>query len=166
MNVETRVLSVEPRTVRATQHDQPLIITDVDTVLLFEPAAVDSFFQWGFFSEVLQQKDKFYESKIAAQRAYAADAFLSGTEGVLWRLFAISYDLNELPDAMKYCDDGARRFPKHYAFARCKLLMFTTRVGGTDVAAAQRERRTCSTTSPRPGLPRNCTSRRQRPQNC
>ncbi len=94
---------------------------------------------WSVLSEVLQQKDKFYDAKIAAQRAYEADAFLSGTEGVLWRLFAISYDLNELPDAVKYCNEGARRFPRHHAFARCKLLMFTTRAGGVDVAAAQRE---------------------------
>ena len=94
---------------------------------------------WNVLSEVYQQEDKFYESKIAAARAYETDAFLSGTEGVLWRLFAISYDLNELPDAVKYCDEGARRFPRHYAFARCKLMMFTTRAGGTDVAAAEKE---------------------------
>ncbi|MGK2962825.1 MAG: protein kinase domain-containing protein [Gemmatimonadaceae bacterium] len=94
---------------------------------------------WNVLSEVLQQKDKFYESKIAATRAYEADAFLSGTEGILWRLFAISYDLNELPDAAKFCNDGARRFPQHPAFARCKLLMFTTRAVEPDVAAAKRE---------------------------
>jgi tetratricopeptide (TPR) repeat protein len=94
---------------------------------------------WSVLSEVMWQKDKPYEAKVAANRAYEADAFLSGTEGILWRLFAISYDNEELPDAAKFCNDGARRFPRHPAFARCKLLMFTTRAVEPDVAAAQRE---------------------------
>src|SRR5688572_7119859 len=62
-------------------------------------------------SEVYQQKDNIIEAKVAARRAYEADAFLSGTEGVLWRLYATSYDLNQLPDAVKYCNEGAQRFP-------------------------------------------------------
>ncbi len=92
---------------------------------------------WSVLSEVYQQTDKFDESKVAARRAYEADAFLSGTEGVLWRLFAISYDLNQLPDAVKYCEEGAQRFPNDSRFARCKLLMFTTRAVDADINAVQ-----------------------------
>lgn len=92
---------------------------------------------WSVLSEVYHQKDKLEDAKVAAQRAYEADAFLSGTEGVLWRLWAVSYDLNQLPDAVKYCDEGGRRFPNDPRFARCKLTMFTTRAVEPDINAVQ-----------------------------
>jgi len=94
---------------------------------------------WNILSEVYQQKDNIIEAKVAARRAYEADAFLSGTEGVLWRLYATSYDLNQLPDAVKYCNEGAQRFPSHRLFARCKLWLFTTRAVPPDIDAAERE---------------------------
>lgn len=93
---------------------------------------------WSALSEVYQQKGKMPEAKIAARQAYEADAFLSGTEGILWRLFVTSYDANEFPDAVKYCNEGARRFPNH-TLTRCKLMLFTMKASQPDVAAAERE---------------------------
>jgi TolB-like protein/tRNA A-37 threonylcarbamoyl transferase component Bud32/tetratricopeptide (TPR) repeat protein len=93
---------------------------------------------WNALSEVYQQNDKFSDAKLAARRAYEADAFLSGTEGVLWRLYATSYDLEEFPDAVKYCNELGRRYPDHRLFARCKLWLFTTRAVPANVDTAER----------------------------
>jgi serine/threonine-protein kinase len=106
----------------------------LERAVAIEPAKAQA---WSVLSEVYQQKDKFEDSKVAAQHAYEADAFLTGTEGVLWRLWAISYDLNQLPDAVKFCDEGARRFPNDARFARCKLLMYTTRAVDPDLNGVQ-----------------------------
>ena len=65
--------------------------------------------------------------KVASQRAYEEDAFLSGADMVLWRLYATSYDLEQFADAVKYCDEGAKRFPENRLFIRCKLWLYTTR---------------------------------------
>jgi TolB-like protein/tRNA A-37 threonylcarbamoyl transferase component Bud32 len=94
---------------------------------------------WNALSEVYQQKDNFTEAKIAARSAYQADAFLSGTEGVLWRLYATSYDLQEFPDAVKYCNELGKRYPDHRLFARCKLWLFTTRAVAANVDSAERQ---------------------------
>ncbi|HEX2721424.1 MAG TPA: protein kinase [Gemmatimonadaceae bacterium] len=96
---------------------------------------------WSTLSEVYSQKDNTLDGKVAAQRAYEADAYLAGTEQVLWRLYATSYDLNQVPDAVKYCDEGARRFPEHRLFVRCKLWLFTARSVKPDPELAWREYR-------------------------
>lgn len=44
IHLETRVLSVEGRTVRAVQHDQPLLISDVDTVVICTGARANQAF--------------------------------------------------------------------------------------------------------------------------
>jgi serine/threonine-protein kinase len=108
--------------------------TSLEKAVAIEPSKAQA---WSVLSEVYQQKDKFEDSKVAAQHAFEADAFLSGTDEVVWRLFAISYDLNALPDAVKYCDEGAQRFPSNPRFARCKLLLFTTRAVEPDINAVQ-----------------------------
>ena len=61
----------------------------------------------------------------AAESAYAADRYLENAPVVLWRLFATSYDQSGLPNARKWCDEGARRFPDNARFARCRILVMT-----------------------------------------
>ncbi|HEY4956010.1 MAG TPA: hypothetical protein VII02_14100, partial [Gemmatimonadaceae bacterium] len=92
---------------------------------------------WAQLSQIYNQQDDFTQAKLAAMRAYEEDAFLSGTDKVLWRLYATSYDLEQFFDAVKYCDEGGQRFPKNPLFVRCRLwLLTTTAVTKPDIPAA------------------------------
>lgn len=82
---------------------------------------------WSALSTVYSQKDDNINAKSAATRAYEEDAFLSGTDGVLWKLYATSYDLQQFVDAEKYCADGGRRFPENPRFVRCRLWLLTVK---------------------------------------
>jgi tetratricopeptide (TPR) repeat protein len=97
---------------------------DLSEAVRIAPSKADS---WSVLSEVYGQKDDPINAKVASQRAYEEDAFLSGADMVLWRLYATSYDLEQFADAVKYCDEGARRFPENRLFVRCKLWLYTTR---------------------------------------
>ena len=80
---------------------------------------------WAQLSQIYNQKDDFTQAKLAALKAYEEDAYLSGTDRILWRLYATSYDLEQISDAVKYCEDGGRRFPKNPLFVRCRLWLLT-----------------------------------------
>ena len=82
---------------------------------------------WAALSSVYSQEDNSTGAKTAAQRAYEEDAYLSNTDEVLWKLYATSYDLEQFPDAVKYCNDGATRFPDNFRFVRCKLWLLTVK---------------------------------------
>jgi eukaryotic-like serine/threonine-protein kinase len=117
----TRALATNPR------HSNALLDSahaDLSEAVKIVPAKADS---WNVLSEVYGQKDDPINAKVASQRAYEEDAFLSGADMVLWRLYATSYDLEQFADAVKYCDEGARRFPENRLFIRCKLWLYTTR---------------------------------------
>jgi tetratricopeptide (TPR) repeat protein len=94
---------------------------------------------WNTLSAVYSQKDNTVQAKVAATRAFEADAYLTGTDKLLWRLYATSYDLEQFPDAVKYCDEGARRFPQNPSFVRCRLWLQTTRAVTPDPAAAWKD---------------------------
>jgi TolB-like protein len=89
-------------------------------------------------SAIQYLKQNTVESSNLAQRAYEADAYLTAAPDILWRLFATSYDLEQFPNAEKWCDEEARRFPQHLAAARCQLLMMTTKAVRADPAEAWR----------------------------
>jgi serine/threonine-protein kinase len=73
---------------------------------------------------------------MAAKRALEADAFLANADVVLSRLFASSYDLNNIdPDAITWCEQTQRRFPTSANAARCQLQLLTTRSRPADAAA-------------------------------
>jgi tetratricopeptide (TPR) repeat protein len=73
---------------------------------------------------------------LAARRAYEEDAYLDVAHEVLWRLTLGSYDLEQLPQAQRWCDEGANRFPRDYRFAHCRLLLMTTPHLAADVPQA------------------------------
>jgi TolB-like protein len=75
---------------------------------------------------------------LEARLAYTADAFLSTAPEVLWRLFLGSYDLEQLTQARTWCDEGARRFPRDYRFAECRLWALTMPGVKPDVPEAWR----------------------------
>ena len=73
---------------------------------------------------------------MAAKRAFEADAFLTNADVVLNRLFASSYDLNNIdPDAISWCEQTQRRFPTSANAARCQLQLLTTRSRPAHAAA-------------------------------
>jgi serine/threonine-protein kinase len=73
---------------------------------------------------------------LAAQRAYEEDAFLSVADGVLWRLYSASYDLEQYDQARRWCDEGRRRFPDNFRFAQCQLFLMTMDAATPDVDRA------------------------------
>ena len=91
---------------------------------------------WAALSTVYSQEDNSTGAKTSAQRAYEEDAYLSNTDEVLWKLYATSYDLEQFPDAVQYCNDGATRFPENFRFVRCKLWLLTVRSIKPDPAQA------------------------------
>ena len=103
---------------------------------------------YAVLSQVYDQKDDMVGAKIAAQRAYEEDAYLTGADRVLWRLYATSYDLEQFTDAARWCDEGERRFPSNPQFVRCRLWLFTTPARAPDVAEAWREAATLRALTP------------------
>ncbi len=73
---------------------------------------------------------------IAAQRAYEEDAFLTVADGVLWRLYSASYDLEAYDQAKRWCDEGRRRFPGNFRFVQCQLFLMTMSAAQPDVDKA------------------------------
>jgi len=63
------------------------------------------------------------EAKLAARRAFEADEFLRNADEILFRLYATSYDLEQMRDATEYCQEGHRRFPRHILFRECRLWL-------------------------------------------
>jgi eukaryotic-like serine/threonine-protein kinase len=80
---------------------------------------------WNSLSTVYSNRDNSSMAKVAAQTALEKDAYLTGTDRVLWKLYATSYDLRQFQDAQTYCEQGVTRFPNNFRFARCKLWLQT-----------------------------------------
>ena len=93
---------------------------------------------WSTLSHLDNQKPDVVTAKIDATRAYEADAYYSAADGILWRLFTSSYDLEQFVDADHWCGEGLRRFPDNPRFTQCRLWMLTTRAKSPDVAEAWR----------------------------
>ncbi len=76
------------------------------------------------------------EASRAARTAYDADAYLSGADAVLYRLFVTSYDLELFQPALDWCDKGRHRFPSDPKFVECRLMLLSTKALDPDVAEA------------------------------
>ena len=106
---------------------------DLKSAVGIDPSLADA---WSTLSAIHNQKDEFLDANIAAQRAYEQDAYLTGTDKILWRLYATSYDLEHFTDAVKWCEEGGRRFPDVQNFVRCRLWLLTTPAKQPNVAEA------------------------------
>jgi serine/threonine-protein kinase len=91
---------------------------------------------WSTLSHLYNQTGDQVDVKLAARRAYEADAYLSNADVILSRLFYSSYDLGQFPDAGHWCSEGQRRFPEDEKFAECQLWMMTTKAAEPDVRRA------------------------------
>src|SRR2546426_120425 len=108
---------------------------DLRAAVLLEPARASA---WSTLSHLDYQKADYVAAKIAAQRAYEADAYLSVADQILWRLYTTSYDLEQFADAERWCDELRRRFPQSSTFVQCQLWLMTTDAKQPDVAEAWR----------------------------
>jgi serine/threonine-protein kinase len=91
---------------------------------------------WATLSHLYYQSGNLVDVKLAAQRAYEQDAYLSNADVVLSRLFFASYDLGQFNDAVHWCDVGQQRFPQDTKFVECQLYLLTSKAREPDVARA------------------------------
>ena len=91
---------------------------------------------WSTLSHLDYQKNDITQAKIDAQRAYEEDAYLRVADQVLWRLFSASYSLEQTQDAVHWCAEGRRRFPKNPRFTECQLWVLTLKDVDPDVPKA------------------------------
>jgi serine/threonine-protein kinase len=91
---------------------------------------------WATLSHLYYQGGSLVDVKLAAQRAYEGDAYLSNADVVLSRLFYASYDLGQFTDAVDWCNEGKRRFPADFKFVECELYLLTSRAREPDVQLA------------------------------
>jgi serine/threonine-protein kinase len=81
---------------------------------------------WVGLSRVDYDKPNIQAANLAARNAYQADAYLSSANEIINRLFWTSHDLESFPEALKWCDEGHRRFPADPFYTECRLWMYTT----------------------------------------
>jgi len=91
---------------------------------------------WSTLSHLQYQKPDFTEAKLAAQRAYEEDAYLSAAPDIVWRLYTTSYDLEDFPAATQWCDVGRSRFRDNPRFLECRLWLMTAASGRPDIPRA------------------------------
>jgi len=97
---------------------------DLKAAVEMEPSRVNA---WSTLSHLYYfKRDDKIGAKLAAQRAYEEDAYYTAADAILWRLFATSYDLEQFADAVRWCEEGNRRFPENHRFVECQLWNMTT----------------------------------------
>jgi serine/threonine-protein kinase len=106
---------------------------DLETATQISPNEPEA---WSILSHLYYQYDDVVSAKLAARRAYDEDAYLSDADLVVWRLFTTSYDLEQFPDAIHWCDVGAGRFAANPRFVECKLWLMATTAVTPNVANA------------------------------
>jgi serine/threonine-protein kinase len=106
---------------------------DLENAVKISPSQAGA---WATLSHLYYQAGSLVDVRLAAQRAYEEDAYLSNADVVLGRLFYASYDLGQFTNAVHWCDEGKRRFPGDYKFVECELYLLTSRAREPDVGLA------------------------------
>jgi eukaryotic-like serine/threonine-protein kinase len=109
--------------------------TDLEAAVAADPSLASAH---STLSHVYSQGCDKVAIALEARTAYEQDAFLDNANVVLWRLFLANYDLEAMPQARRWCDEGARRFPGDFRFSECRLFLLTTPLASPDVALAWR----------------------------
>jgi serine/threonine-protein kinase len=73
---------------------------------------------------------------MAARRAYEEDAYLEDADRTLMRLFWGSLDLENFSEARRWCEEGARRFPRDRRFVQCRMWLMATPAMSADAGRA------------------------------
>ena len=79
---------------------------------------------WNLLSHLLLNKGQLSESKLAAEKAYQADPFLTNVDITIQRAFLASLNLGMRDEAEKWCREGQNRFPQSFRFVECKLYLY------------------------------------------
>jgi serine/threonine-protein kinase len=108
---------------------------DLEQATRINPAQAGA---WAVLSHLYNQTKGGVDVALAARRALDADAFLDNADKILQRLFLVSYDLGQFPDAVHWCEETGRRFPATPLSVRCRLWLLTTKVREPDVREAWR----------------------------
>jgi TolB-like protein len=95
-------------------------LSDLKEATTLDPSLAEA---WSLLSVLYSEQADNTEAKLAARRALEADEFLRNADDVLFRLYATSYDLGQFRDAIEYCDEGMRRFPRNALFRECRLWL-------------------------------------------
>ncbi|HUQ19912.1 MAG TPA: protein kinase [Gemmatimonadaceae bacterium] len=91
---------------------------------------------WAQLSGLYYSKPDVQQALTAAKNAYDADAYLSSAKSILKRLFWASHDLEQFPEALRWCSEGRKRFPTDLDFTTCRLWMYTTPNQTPDIDSA------------------------------
>jgi TolB-like protein/DNA-binding SARP family transcriptional activator len=84
---------------------------------------------WSRLSRILADRGQLLEAKLAAQRAYEADAFLRDADLVLARLCEMSIQLQDWDEVTRWCELGRKRFEDDEYFAAAELTALAGPVG-------------------------------------
>jgi len=126
------LLSLEPDPTRAAA-----LLRDAEADLRAAVAiAPTNASAWSTLSHLQYQKPDFTEAKLAAQRAYEEDAYLTTAPDIVWRLYTTSYDLEDFAGAAQWCDEGRKRFPANPRFTECELWLMTPPTARPDIDRA------------------------------
>jgi tetratricopeptide (TPR) repeat protein len=132
-----------------SQHDIDQILDgaahDLRDAVTFAPRRATA---WHLLSVVEYAKKNVPEAMVAARRAYETDSYLRAAPAILWTLFSSTYALEQFSDAIRWCDEGRRRFPTDPKFARCQLFLAITKAVTPDPDEAWRETAALETLSP------------------
>ncbi|HEX5073831.1 MAG TPA: protein kinase [Gemmatimonadaceae bacterium] len=79
---------------------------------------------WNVLSHLLFSKQQLTQAKLAAEEALNADPYLTDVDRTIVRLFSASADLGLRPEAVRWCNEGNRRFPENFFLTECKLWLY------------------------------------------
>jgi TolB-like protein len=96
--------------------------TDLEEATRLDPKLADG---WNLLSVLRSEEPDLVGANLAARRALEADEFYRAASEVLLRLYATSYDLENIRDAVQYCDQGRTRFPNNPSFRECRLWLLS-----------------------------------------
>lgn len=92
---------------------------------------------WNDLSSLLQLTGNYEGSRVAAETALTADAFLRSAEAIVSRLHFTSLASGRVEDARLWCDRGRTRYPRDPRFWGCELTTLGwTGTTSADVSAA------------------------------
>lgn len=103
---------------------------DLESAISDNPSQPEAHLQ---LSYLYYQTDDLPAALMSARAAYEEDAYLRDTEVTIWRLFFGSLDLEQFPNARRWCQVGETRFPDDWRFARCNLWLLASPAVPADV---------------------------------
>jgi TolB-like protein len=96
--------------------------TDLEEAARLDSRMADA---WNLLSVLRSEEPDLVGANLAARRAWEADEFYRAASEVLLRLYATSYDLENIRDATRYCEQGRAKYPNNPSFRECRLWLLS-----------------------------------------